>query len=39
MGLARSSALGVEERTGCGDRKVVTGLDSGDADDNEIGGE
>lgn len=39
MGLAKSWMLGVEERTGCGDRKGVTGLDPGDADDSDTGGE
>jgi hypothetical protein len=30
----------VEDRTGCGDRNgVITGLDSGDADDSDTGGE
>jgi len=39
IGLAKSWMLGVEERTGCGDRKGVTGLDPGDADDSDTGGE
>ena len=39
MGLAKSWMLGVEDRTGCGDRNGVTGLDPGDADDSDTGGE
>jgi hypothetical protein len=39
MGLARSWTLGVDDRTGCGERNGVTGLDSGDAEDGDTGGE
>lgn len=39
MGLAKSWMLGVEERMGCGERKGVAGLDPGDADDSDTGGE
>lgn len=38
-GLARSWALGVDERIGCGDLNWDMGLTAGDAEEGDIGGE